>query len=296
MTKEDVTEAPSVYVRDVARSRPALAMCVTTLAAAGIAYWPALAFWWSRWFEKESFYSHGPFVPLASIFIIWFNRKSIGRLLLQPSRLGYPILLFAILLGWFAWMGASASVTGFTLPIFLFGAIVAIAGFEVAKSFSFPLFLLWFAAPPPESVLSVVSFKAQMLSINLATAGLNLVGAEAVSQGSHIALPGLIVDVGGACSGFRLVVSMLAIATFFAYIRKGTLYGKVILVAFALPLSIAVNSVRIMLISIVGRYWGISALKIAHDFTGYALLLVTAALLLLFARLVGCAKYKEMPA
>jgi hypothetical protein len=91
-----------------------------TLAAIVVAYWPALGFWWSRWFEDESYYSHGPFVPLASAFIVWFNRNSLAALPLKPSKMGYAILIPAALAGWVAWMGASASVMGFTLPLFLF--------------------------------------------------------------------------------------------------------------------------------------------------------------------------------
>jgi exosortase len=157
------------------------------------------------------------------------------------------------------------------------------------------VFFLYFTAVLPEAVLTAVSFKVQMLSISLATAGLRALHINASHAGAYINLSGLTVEVGSACSGFRLVVSMLAVAAFFAYIRQGPKWGKVALVVGALPLSIVANSLRIMLVSLVGREWGTTALRTAHDVTGYVLLLLTVGLLLIFARIVGCAKYKQMP-
>ena len=88
---------------------------------------------------------------------------------------------------------------------------------------------------------------------------------------------------------------MLAIASFFAYIRKGPLWGKIALIAFSLPLGLAVNSLRIVLTALSGHLWGEAVLKSVHGWAGIFTLFICAGILLLFARLVGCAKYKEMP-
>jgi exosortase len=290
-----VQEKPPLQLRELVHNRLMLVLCACAVAALAIAYKPTFIFWWSRWFEKESYYSHAPFVPLGSVFIIWFNRKTLARVEARPSALGFALMAPAAALGWFAWMGASASVLGFTLPVFLLGAVIATAGVAAARSLLFPIFFLYFAAVLPESVLTALSFKAQMLSVKLASVCLRLIGVGAVSRGAFVELPGITVDVAGACSGFRLVVSMLAIAAFFAYIRRGAIWGKVAMIAFSLPLSLVINSVRIAAIAMVGQRWGESALRAAHDWTGYTLLIVTAGALLTFARIVGCGKYREMP-
>jgi exosortase len=286
---------PTISIAEAVRSPVTIGCLAVTLAATAAAYHPALGFWWGRWFEKDSYYSHGPFVPLAVAFLVWVNHKRLGPLPASPCLWGYPLMVMSGLFGWIAWMGASASVMGFTIPLLLIGTTLAVLGKSAARQLAFPISLLWFAAPPPESMLTAVSVKSQLLSISAATSGLNLLGIHVVSRGTFIDLPSLTVEVGSACSGYRLLVSMIAIASFFAYIRRGPLWGKVALVVFALPLSLAVNSLRIMAISMVGQQWGASTLRAVHDWTGYALLLVTAGLLLLFARLVGCAQYREMP-
>lgn len=270
-------------------------LCAAVSVALLIAYYPALLFWWSRWFEPESYYSHGPFVPLASIFIIWFNRRPIGRIKIAPNYWGFAIMGLAVSAGWFAWMGASASVMGFTLPVYLIGAIIAVFGTAAAREFIVPVFLLYFAAVLPESLLTALSFKAQMLSVKVAVAGLNIAGMDATARGAFIDMPGITVEVANACSGFRLVVSMLAIASFFAYIRRGPLSGKTALILFAVPLGIVINSVRIIITAYSGHLWGEDVLKQVHDWAGMAVLFVCAGVLLLFARVVGCGNYKEMP-
>lgn len=287
--------SPIISIAEAARSPITIGCLAVTLAATAAAYHPALGFWWGRWFEKDSYYSHGPFVPLAVIFLVWANHKRLAPLPAVSCLWGYVLMVASGLVGWLAWMGASASVMGFTLPLFLTGATLAVLGKAAARRLAFPIALLWFSAPPPESMLTAVSVKSQLLSISAATSGLNLLGVHAVSRGTFIDLPSLTVEVGSACSGYRLLVSMIAIASFFAYVRRGPVWGKSALVAFALPLSLAVNSVRILAIAMVGQHWGAPTLKAVHDWTGYALLLVTAGLLLLFARLVGCAQYREMP-
>ncbi|MDO8589562.1 MAG: exosortase/archaeosortase family protein [Armatimonadota bacterium] len=276
-------------------SWPTVVACGVAAAALVAAYWPALSFWWTTWFEKDSFYSHGPFVPVASAFIIWANHKRLRGLTPSPSKWGYALMVAAMFCGWLAWMGASASVMGFTLPVFLFGCVVATLGFPAARLMAFPLFLLWFAAPPPESLLTGLSLRVQLLSIRAAAAGLDFLGIGAASRGTFIDTPALTLEVGSACSGYRLVVSMLAIAAFFAYVRRGPGWSKPSLVAFALPLSLAANSVRIVTIAIVGQFWGAPGVTAAHNLTGYMMLVTTAGLLLLFARMVGCARYKEIP-
>jgi exosortase len=297
MNQQTVITQPgtSISVAEAVRSRLVQIAALLIVVATLVAYRPALGFWWSRWFEKDSFYSHGPFVPLAVIFLVWANGRRLAALPVRSSGWGYPLMIVSGALGWLAWMGASASVMGFTLPVFLLGATLAVLGRAPARLVAFPIALLWFAAPPPEALLTAASLKLQLVSLHAATYGLNTLGIHAASRGTFIDLPALTVEVGSACSGYRLTVSMLAIASFFAYIRRGPMWGKPALVAFALPLSLAVNSMRVMAIAMVGQRWGASVLTAVHDWTGYALLLVTAGLLLLFARVVGCARYREMP-
>jgi len=300
MASTSVVESPKrdmarVGLAAAVRSKTLLLTWVAVIVGVVVGYLPAFGFWWSRWFEKDSYYSHGPFVPIGSGVVIWFSRAALSRVNLKPSAWGFALAVPAAALGWLAWMGASASVMGFTFPLFLLGAVIATLGVEAARRLAFPILFLYFAAAPPEYVLTVSSFKLQMLSTKMAAASLRLLGLQAHSMGAFIDVNGFTVAVGAACSGFRLLVSMFAIAVFLAYVRRGPWWGKAALVAFVAPLSVGINSMRIMALSLVGRVWGESALRAAHDWTGYALLLVTAGALLLFARIVGCGNYKKAP-
>jgi exosortase len=271
-------------VGDAFRLRRVIVMLAVTAAALAAAYASVFAFWWTRWFEPGSYYSHSPFVPFASVALVVVSRKKIASLPLRPSTLGIPVMLVAMFAGWIGWMTATMSLMGLMLPVYILGAVIAILGRPAARALWFPVFFLIFMAVLPETLTEQASFRVQMASTRLSAMLLSGFGLDAVFHGARLDLAHSSVQVGEACSGFRLLISHVAVGVFLAHIRDISLWRRVGLVAVAAPLGLAINVLRISVIASIGEFRGRSTMLTMHDWTGWLVILLAAAIMLRISR------------
>ena len=83
--------------------------------------------WWKSWNKPHSYYSHGPLVPLISLFMIWANRKRIAVGQCEQSRWALVMLPFSLLVFVMGWVLGSTFVQVIgAAGIALSGSIVAI--------------------------------------------------------------------------------------------------------------------------------------------------------------------------
>jgi exosortase/archaeosortase family protein len=103
------------------------------------------------------------------------------------------------------------------------------------------------------------------------------------------------LNVGGPCSGFKLLLSLTAFTTFFIMISKLGLAKNILLLLAINPLlALFINGLRIMLIGVVGEgsrvnpdagwvqyllRYGEDAGMVFHDYSGYITLLVCFVIL-----------------
>ncbi len=132
----------------------------------------------------------------------------------------------------------------------------------------FPLLFFWLMAPLPGPLLNDATLHAQMTSTVLADKILHLMTFSTHLDGKviHMEDYSLFVDV--PCSGFKLLLALLTFSAAFAYLVDGKPARRLALFLFSLPLSLAVNSVRIALIGVVGECVGPDAAHVFHDWSG----------------------------
>jgi len=285
-------------VADVTRTRLWQACGLVSLVALVLVYHGVFQWWWGEWWKEESEYSHGILIPFMSAFVIWFNHKRIAKMPVTPDRWGLALLLPAILLQVIAHRGGVVSVAGLTFPVALTGMSLMLLGKRATAALLFPILFLYFMIVPPTSYLQKLSFQIQMLSTTGAAWGLKHVGLNVVQSGKSIvfAESGQVVTVAAACSGFRLLIALLSFGTFLAYMKSGPVWGKLTLVALVIPLSVALNSLRVFGTALVGEYWGQDAMHAFHDPAGY--IMVGIALVVVFfplSKVVKCRDFKSMP-
>jgi len=251
-------------------------------------------YWYVAWMMKESYYSHAILVPFISGFIVWLKRKQVLETPLRTSALGYAIVLpglFVFLI--MTWAGGS-SLQGLVFPFILFGLVLTLLGPAMARQLRFPIGYLFFMCVLPGDVLTKLSFRIQMISTMGATAALRLMGYDAAREGAAINLPNIEVMVGAPCSGFRMLISLFAFAFLLAYLKEGPRWGRASMIVVTLPLSIILNSLRVVMIALVGEHYGSDAMHAFHDYSGYIVLALAFVALSLFARLVKCQKFSSM--
>lgn len=260
----------------------------------GVLFWPIFLTWYGQWTMKDSYYSHAFLVPFISGFIVYLKRSVLARTRINPCVLGYFVLIvvLAVLL-LMLWAGSNLAA-GMAFPLVVAGFVLALFGVNALRQLLFPISYLYFMCVLPNFLLVKLSFKIQMMSTQTATGILSLMGYNVWREGSTIWTSNAPVQVGDPCSGFRLLISLVAFSVLFAYLVKGPLWGRLFLVFFTAPLSLIVNSVRIALIALVGIYYNSDVMHKFHDYSGYTVLAMAFVILWLVARLVKCREFGSM--
>src|SRR2546422_11517206 len=96
--------------------------------------WRLILNWWN-----DPNFSHGFFVPLFSIFVVWRERKRIGSLLPCPSWIGLPIMAGALGVLILGVLGAELFLSRSSFILLLAGLIIYFLGYSYFK----PLALHW---------------------------------------------------------------------------------------------------------------------------------------------------------
>ena len=119
------------------------------------------------------------------------------------------------------------------------------------------LFLL-FMVPLPSILMIATSFKMKLMAASLATNILNLMGLTATLAGSTIHIAGIDLVVDDTCSGLRSLISLIALSTLWTTLLPPVAknWHKVTLVVAAIPIALATNMIRIIILCLLAAIYG----------------------------------------
>lgn len=250
--------------------------------------WPVLSDWWKIWNETDSYYSHGPLVPLIAAFMVWTNRGKLFRTPVSHCWLGAALLLVFLPVHIIGLLMGLRVLYGVAFLMCLYGASLLLLGWRITRILFVPILFLITMMPVASWVLDNATGRYQLISATVATKFLQLTSAQEITQyGNTIASPGLPEPllIGSPCSGLRLLISLITFSWFFIFVVHGAWWKKAILLSLSFPLSIFINSLRITMIGYVGFWtYSPSAMHKFHDYSGYI------GLVLCFIILFGIAK------
>jgi exosortase len=152
-----------------------------------------------QWAADET-YSHGFLVPLVSLFLA-------GRELARGwSGSGSTLGLVWVVLGCGARLAAAIvwfpPLDFVSLACLLHGLALLVGGSDLARRLRFPILFLFFACPLPAFLLDGLSVALQGLVASLAE-GVLYQFVPVYREGYVLRLPGVVLEVGAACSGLR---------------------------------------------------------------------------------------------
>jgi len=195
-------------------------------------------------------------VSLALIFLEW---PSLRGKFTPDVRAGSALLVIAILAATFATVRSSAlppdlqlSIRMFALVIFWIGACVLCFGLRVAQSLLFPLCFLFWLIPFPQLLLTAVVSLLQHGSAATAHWLFTAAGVPVSQDGVVLNIPGLTVEVSKECSSIRSSSMLLVTTMVLAQVILRSAWRKALVIAVAVPLSVAKNGLRIFTISMLG--------------------------------------------
>jgi exosortase len=197
--------------------------------------------WWN-----DGNYSHGFFVPLFAIYVLWRTRERWSGTPLQANNCGFLILLFAVGLMILGMLGAEAFTTRVSMLVLISGLIVFLAGWQKLRSLATPIGYLIFMIPLPTLIYYQLTFPLQLLASRLGASGLVTLGIPTGREGNLLFLPNCTLEVVDACSGVRSLLSLLAAVVAYVYLAEPVLWKRLALIASTVPIVILSNGVRLV--------------------------------------------------
>jgi len=218
-------------------------------------FYDGLAEMVSRWWTRAE-YNHGFFIPIVSIFLIWWQKKALIKAFSGGSQAGYWIICFGGLLLLLGTLSTLYILVQYAFLITLVGVILSLFGWPVVRLIWVPLFFLIFMIPLPPFLYNGLSQELQLISSQLGVAVIRLFSIDVYLEGNMIDLGTYQLQVVEACSGIRYLMALTSISFLCAYLFHDALWKKVVVLISAVPIAIMLNGLRIGVIGILVEYWG----------------------------------------
>jgi exosortase len=234
------------------------------------------------WVREDG--AQGPIILATGAWLLWRQAPEIVRLGARGSTwvtailigLALPLYVAGRVLDFITLEAAAVYVVGLAMLQAKFGARALLPNW-------FPLLYLAFAIPPPSFVIDQLTAPLKHFAAVVSTQALAWAGLPVSRQGVTIMIAQYQLLVEDACSGMNSLMGLSAISLLYIYLmRRASVAYSLLLTAFVIPIAIAANIIRIILLILI-TYWFGDA--VGQSFIHYAagLVLFATALLLVFA-------------
>ena len=240
-----------------------------------------------RWTIQDE-YSHGFLIPVVAAWLVWTRRNIIRASFGSPSWMGIFILLLAMFIHLLGLLSAIFILSQLAFIVALLGILVSIGGVSLLRTTFFPVIFLAFAIPLPYFIDATLSLKLQLVSSQLGVFFIRTFQIPVYLDGNVIDLGNYKLQVVDACSGLRYLFPLFSLSVLAAYLFHAPLWQRALILLSSIPITIAMNSLRIALVGLTMDRWGPRMADGAlHFFEGWIIFVASAFLLALEAYLLG---------
>lgn len=211
---------------------------------------------------------HGILVSGLVVYLIYRELKKHRSLPPNSNPWGFAILVPPLLLhmldsGMHSQLLAAAglilSLPGFSLLFF---------GSDRTKAILFPLAILLLTLPIPLVFTESIHLILRHIATQSVAWLLKLFGVPVFSTGTLLEVENGSLMVADACSGFATLYAAVTIAILTAYFCHD-IRRKILVLLIAAPLAIAVNIMRVLLLTLMVNWFGLDVLATsAHEISG----------------------------
>ncbi len=266
--------------------RDYLAALLVFFFALILLYFPVLKGLVYDWWHDPN-YSHGFLLPLFSGYLIWVKKEELSTLPFRGSWWGMLLVAAGLILLLLGWVAGEQFTQRFSFLVVLYGGLVFLLGWPVARKLFFPVWLLTLAIPIPYVIYNSLTFPLKLFASKVATSLLQLIGLSVYRDGNIIILPNMVLEVVDACSGIRSLISLLAISAILAYFTRSNLWKAVLILA-SIPVAIGVNVLRIFITGVLSYHLGPKAAEgFFHTFSGFLVFGLSLFLIFVIHRMVA---------
>lgn len=241
----------------------------------------------SSWTGEQG--SHGPIILATGLWLVWHNWHEVVGLRERTPAWKVAALFVAIAPVYlFTRITQIVELEGYAMYMLLLTALYGVIGFSAMKALAFPLIYLFFAFPPPETVIYALTLPIKVAISDAAVAVLQLFGLPIGATGVMIQIGQYQLLVAAACSGLNSIVSLSAITLFYIYLmHRGEHRIQAILLLFVLPVAIAANFLRVLILILLTYYGGEAVAQgFLHDLAGVTIFVLALMLIFLIDKIV----------
>lgn len=210
-------------------------------------------------------------VPIIAGFLAYRQKETLKNLSVKGSWLGLPVLIMAGLVYWLGFKVDTGYLGYASLQLGLAGFILLLGGVQWMRALFVPWVLMAFAWPlfPLDNLLAA---KLKIPTAQIATLLLKLSGIGVVREGAALQSAAdfaagikqgekFILEVADSCSGMRSLYALIMVAVLYSFMALRRTVPRLILSFSAIPLAVAGNVVRLILLTIgsllFGQEWAV---------------------------------------
>lgn len=226
---------------------------------------------------------HGPLVLATAIWLIWRNWNEIV-VHARPGNLALSVGV-NVLMAMFYVFGRAFNfllIEVAALLVALLAIAYAFVGHRMLMKLWFPIFYLFFLVPLPGWMMDSITQPLKMLVSDITTWLLSALGYPITQVGVTLYIAQYQLLVEDACAGLNSLISLTAVGLFYIYLMHNASWRySMLLLALLLPIAIAANVVRVIILVLLTYYAGNEVAQgYLHDFAG--IVTFVSALLLIF--------------
>ena len=253
------------------------------IALIGVLYGQVLVDLAGDWWTEPSF-SQGLLIPPLALYVAWTRRSLTLAQPIQPDNRGVWLIGFSCLLFMLGKLSAEFFFPRISFVLLIAGLAWTFWGYARLRTLAFPFVLLATMVPLPTLVYNAVSAPLQLFASDVSTSLAQLLGVAVYRDGNIIHLANISLGVEEACSGLNSLSALMVVSLLIGFLICPLMSVRVILFALSIPLSIAVNILRVTGTAIIADYHEQFALGFYHSFTGWLVFIGGFAILYSLAK------------
>ncbi|MDZ7842657.1 MAG: VPLPA-CTERM-specific exosortase XrtD [Gammaproteobacteria bacterium] len=268
------------YPADGSGTALTIAAFVAFTLVSGFLFWDGLTDMVSQWSRAE--YSYAYVVPVISAYLLLRRLPEILEVRAGGHFLGPVLAVGAVMIGVLSSLSNVPILAQYGFLVALVALLVSHLGIRPTLAMWAPLIHLSFMIPLPGLIYIKLTAGMQLLSSELGVALIRALAIPVYLDGNIIDLGIYKLQVAEACSGLRYMFPLLSFGFLFAAIFQGPNWQRFLLFVSTVPITIAMNSLRVGVIGILVNYYGIEQAEgFIHLFEGWVIFLGCVALLFL---------------
>lgn len=247
-------------------------------------FWAGFVSLYQAWGTAE--YSHGPLIPLISLYLFLreLRRTPLPALQVHDRTPGLVVMALALLIALLGNLARIPDIVTYAFIIWVAGVVLCSFGWARGRQHQLPVLHLVFMLPLPNFIYWKLSIFLQGVSSQLGVWFVAQAGVPVFLDGNIIDLGVYKLQVAEACSGLRYLFPILSFSYLFAILYRGPLWHKAVLLLSAAPITVVMNAFRIGVIGVMVNAHGTQQAEgFLHFFEGWVIFMACVGLLFLLA-------------